>query len=145
VRGWRDILFRVYNNISRHHIIVIAAGVTFYTLLAVFPAIAALISVYGLFADPSTIATHLDKVADLLPGGAIDVIREQMTRVASQGRATLGVTFVSSLAISLWSANAGMKSLFEALNIVYAEDEKRGFLRLNAVSLTSRWQASCSH
>ena len=135
-RGWKEILIRVYNNISRHHIIAIAAGVTFYTLLAIFPAIAALISVNGLFGDPSTIATHLDKISDLLPGGAIDVIRDQMTRVASQGHGTLGFTFVSSLAISLWSSNAGVKSLFEALNIVYAEEEKRGFLKLNSVSLS---------
>jgi membrane protein len=134
-RGWKDILLRVYNNISRHHIIAIAAGVTFYTLLAIFPAIAALISVYGLFGDPSALAAQLDKVSDLLPGGAIDLIRDQMTRLASQGRGTLGFAFVASLAVSLWSANAGIKSVFEALNIVYAEDEKRGFLKLNALSL----------
>jgi membrane protein len=109
--------------------------VTFYTLLAIFPAIAALVSLYGLFADPATISTHLDKVSDLLPGGAAEIIRDQMTRVASQGGGKLGVTFIVSLGISLWSANAGIKSLFEALNIVYAEDEKRSFIKLNAVSL----------
>jgi membrane protein len=136
VRGWKDILLRVYKNISRHHIIAIAAGITFYTLLAIFPAIAALVALYGLFADPSTIATQLDKVGDILPGGAIDIIRDQMTRVASQGSSTLGLTFLGSLAVSLWSANAGIKSLFEALNIVYAEEEERGFIKLNAVSLS---------
>jgi membrane protein len=134
-RGWKDILLRVYENIGRHHIIAIAAGITFYALLAIFPAIAALVSLYGLFADPAAISSHLDQVSGVLPGGAIDVIRDQMTRVASQGSSTLGVTFVVSLAVSLWSANAGIKSVFEALNIVYAEDEKRGLVRLNAVSL----------
>src|SRR5690242_6295704 len=126
-RGWKDILLRVYKNISRHHIIAIAAGITFYTLLAIFPAIAALVALYGLFADPSTIAAQLDKVGDILPGGAIDIIRDQMTRVASQGSSTLGLTFLASLAVALWSANAGIKSLFEALNIVYGEEEERGF------------------
>jgi membrane protein len=133
--GWKDIFLRVYGNISKHHIIAIAAGVTFYTLLAVFPAIAALVALYGLFADPSTIANQLGRVSDLLPGGAIEIMRDQMTRVASQGGGTLGVTFIVSLAVSLWSANAGIKSVFEALNIVYAEDEKRSFVKLNAVSL----------
>jgi membrane protein len=64
------------------------------------------------------------------------VIRDQVTRVASQGRTTLGATFVVSLLVSLWSANAGMKSLFDALNLVYNETEKRGFFKLNLVSLT---------
>jgi membrane protein len=135
VRGWKDILLRVYQNISRHHLIAIAAGVTFYSLLAIFPAIAALVALYGLFADPGTIATQLDNVSGFLPGGAIDILRDQMTRVASQGGGKLGITFVVGLGASLWSANAGMKSLFEALNIVYGEDEKRGLIKLNAVSL----------
>src|SRR5205807_2953170 len=114
-RGWKDILVRVYQNIGRHHIIAIAAGVTFYTLLAIFPAVAALVALYGLFADPSTISSQLDQVSGLLPGGAIEIVRDQMTRVASQGGGTLGVAFVVSLAMSLWSANAGIKSMFEAL------------------------------
>jgi membrane protein len=134
-RGWWDIVVRVYHNISEHHVVVVAAGVTFYSLLAIFPAIAALVSLYGLFADPSTISAQLQSLGDILPGGALDVIREQMTRVASQGNKTLGLTFLVSLAVSLWSANAGIKSLFEALNIVYGEDEKRGLIKLNAVSL----------
>jgi len=72
----------------------------------------------------------------LVPSGAIEVIRDQITRVASQGRTTLSLTFIVSLLISLWSANAGMKSLFDALNLVYNETEKRGFFKLNLVSLT---------
>jgi membrane protein len=71
----------------------------------------------------------------LLPGGAVDVIRDQLTRVASQRGSTLGVTFIVGLAVSLWSANAAMKSIFDTLNIVYAEREKRGLVLLNAVSL----------
>src|SRR5204862_7193977 len=110
-------------------------GVTFYVLLAIFPAIAALISVYGLFADPATIATHLDSIARCVPGGAIEVIRDQMNRLTSQGAGTLGVAFAVSLGISLWSANAGIKALFDALNIVYNEKEKRSFVRLNLISL----------
>ncbi|MBR1004435.1 MULTISPECIES: YihY/virulence factor BrkB family protein [Bradyrhizobium] len=134
-RGWKDILWRVYANIGAHRILALAAGMTYYSLLAIFPAIAALVAIYGLFADPSTIGKHLDDVAGFIPGGAVDVAREQLTRVATKGNKTLGFAFASGLVISLWSANAAMKSLFDTLNIVYGEQEKRGFFKLNAISL----------
>jgi membrane protein len=135
-RGWKDILLRVYSNISEHRVLALAAGMTYYSLLAIFPALAALVAIYGLFSDPTAIARHLDQVSGFLPGGAVDVARDQLTRVASKGGGTLGATFVIGLGISLWSANAAMKSLFDTLNIVYGEQEKRGFLALNAVSLS---------
>ena len=136
VRGWKDILLRIWKNIGKDRVVVVAAGVTFYSILALFPAIAALVALYGLFADPAAITSHLDSIAGVVPGGAIEVMRDQITRVASQGRTTLGVTFVVSLLVSLWSANAGIKSLFDALNLVYNESEKRSFVKLNLVSLT---------
>lgn len=135
-RGWKDILIRVYKNIGEDRVMLVAAGVTFYSLLAIFPAIAALVALYGFFADPASIAGHLDAAAGVLPSGALDVIRDQMNRVASQGNTKLGVAFIIGFLISLWSANAGMKSLFDALNLVYDEPEKRGFIKLNLVSLT---------
>jgi len=134
-RGWKDILLRTYRNISDHRVVALAAGITFYSLLAIFPAIAALVAIYGLFADPGTLATHLDNLSGLLPSGAMDVIGDQLTRVASQGRGTLGLTFLVSLGVSLWSANAAIKSIFDTLNVVYSEREKRSFVRLNAISL----------
>lgn len=135
LRGWKDILLRVYDNISEHRVLALAAGMTYYSLLAIFPALAALVAIYGLFSDPASIAKHLDQVSGILPGGAVDVAREQLTRVASKGNQTLGLTFAIGLAISLWSANAAMKALFDTLNIVYGEKEKRGFVKLNAASL----------
>ena len=135
VRGWKDILLRVYVNISRHRIFALAAGMTYYSILAIFPAIAALVAIYGLFSNPTTIARHLDQLGGFLPGGALDVAREQLTRVALKGSHTLGATFLIGLATSLWSANAAMKSLFDTLNIVHGEEEKRGFITLNAISL----------
>ncbi|HEY7004889.1 MAG TPA: YihY/virulence factor BrkB family protein [Sphingomicrobium sp.] len=134
-RGWKDILWRVYGNIGEHRILALAAGMTYYSLLAIFPAIAALVAVYGIFADSGSIAKHLDDVAGFVPAGAVDVAREQLTRVATKGDKTLGFTFAIGLVISLWSANAAMKSLFDTLNIVYGEQEKRGFVKLNAISL----------
>jgi len=133
--GWKQILWRVYNNVSTHRVMAIAAGVTFYSLLAIFPAIAALVSLYGLFADTNSITAQLDNLNSVLPSGAIEVVRDQLERVTAQGQGTLSLTFGISLATSLWSANAGMKAFFDALNIIYGEDEKRGFFALNAVSL----------
>jgi membrane protein len=134
-RGWKDILLRVYNGIGEDRILMNAAGVTFYALLALFPAIAAFVSIYGLFADPQTIMSHLDVLAGILPGGGMAVIQEQFTRLVAQpsGALTLGVVF--GVLTSLWSANGGMKGLFDALNVVYGEEEKRGFFRLNLTSL----------
>lgn len=136
VKGWKDILLRVYSNIGDHRVLALAAGMTYYSLLAIFPALAALVAIYGLFSDTGTIAKHLDQASGFVPSGAIDVAREQLTRVASKGHQTLGLTFGVGLAISLWSANAAMKSLFDTLNIVFGEKEKRGFLSLNALSLS---------
>ena len=134
-RGWRDVLLRVFHNISDHRIMDLAAGVTFYSLLALFPAIAALVAIYGLFADPATLSTDLDKMSGVLPGGAIEVLHDQLARLVAQRGSTLGLTFIVSLAVSLWSANAAMKSLFDTLNVVYCEREARGLVRLNAQSL----------
>jgi membrane protein len=134
-RSAKGLALQIWQNIGDHRVIALAAGITYYSLLAIFPAIAALVSIYGLFADPATIATELNSASDILPGGAISVIGDQLTRVASQDSRALGLTFLVGLGVSLWSANAGIKSLFDALNIVYGEREKRSFIVLNAVSL----------
>ncbi len=134
-RGWKDVLVRLYEDVSEHRVLAFAAGMTFYSLLAIFPGLAALVAIYGLFADPASIAAHLGQMNGILPGGAIEIARDQLTRVASKGSQALSITFIVSLAISLWSANAAMKSLFDALNVVYGERERRGFIKLNAISL----------
>jgi membrane protein len=134
-RAWIEIARLLYSAIGQHRVVFIAAGVTFFILLAMFPAIAALVSIYGIFSDPGTIRAHLDDLSSFLPGGAIEVIGDQLGRVASGGKTTLGATFLFTLALSLWSANAGMKALFDALNIVYDAEERRGLIKLNAMSL----------
>ncbi len=128
-------LLGVYRSIADDRILANAAAVTFYALLALFPGIAALVSIYALFADPRSIAQHLDAVSSVLPSGAIDVIRDQLNRIADQPPETLGISFIVGLFVSLWSANGGIKALFDALNVVYGEKEERSFLGLNAVSL----------
>jgi membrane protein len=134
-RGWKDILWRTYQQIGENRLFAVAAGVVFYGLLALFPALTAFVSLYGLFAKASSINDHLSAVAGFLPGGAVDIVREQVTRLVSKGDAKLGIGFIVGLGIALWSANAGMKAIMDALNVVYEEKEKRGFVKLNLVSL----------
>jgi membrane protein len=135
-RGWKDILLRVYRGIADDRVLANAAAVTFFALLALFPGIAALVSIYGLFADAGTIGKQLDALALILPGGAIEVIGGELSRLTSQPPAAMGFGFIFTLLLSLWSANGGIKALFDALNTVYEEEEKRSFIKLNALSLT---------
>jgi membrane protein len=134
-KGWKDIAWRVYEGFQNDRVLLVAAGVTFYALLALFPATAAIVSLYGLFADAATINEHLRLVSGFLPEGALEVIGDQVKRIASQGQATLGFAFLGTLALSLWGANAGTKAIFDALNIIYKEHEKRSFIRLTLLSL----------
>lgn len=133
--GWKDILIRVKDGLSKNRVVAVGAGIAFYALLAIFPAVAALVALYGLFADPAVVGSHLDNLGSFVPGGGMDLIRSQIDHVTSQGSQTLGLTFIIGLAGSLWSANAGTKALFDALNVVYEEREQRGVFRLNAASL----------
>ena len=135
-RGWKDILWRTYQQIGEDRVVAVAAGVVFYGLLALFPAITAFVSLYGLFAKASTINDHLAFAAGILPSGAVDIIRDQVTRLVSKGDVKLSFGFIVGVGTALWSANAGMKALMDALNLVYDEKEKRGFFKLNLVSLT---------
>jgi membrane protein len=133
--GWKDILWRTYARIGDDRLLAVAAGVVFYGLLALFPALTAIVSLYGLFAKASTISEHLSLVSGVLPGGAVQIIEEQVNRIVAKGDTKLSFAFASSLAFALWSANAGMKAVIDALNVAYGEKEKRGFIKLNLVSL----------
>jgi membrane protein len=134
-RGWQDILWRVWTEIGDDRVFALAAGVAYYALLALFPAIGVIVSLYGFLADPVTVEQNIGNLAFILPSGGLQLIGDQLHRITSQPSQALGIVFFTSLAISLWSANAGVKALFDALNVVYDETEKRGFFRLNAVSL----------
>jgi YihY family inner membrane protein len=134
LKGWKDILWRTYERIGEDRLLAVAAGVVFYGLLALFPAVTAMVSLYGLFAKASTINEHLSAVAGLLPEGGVSIVRDQVDRLAAKGDAKLGLGFVIGLAIALWSANSGMKAILDALNVVYEEREKRGFIKLTLIS-----------
>ena len=132
--GWKDILWRVYRETMRDKLPIVAAGITFYTLLAIFPALGAFVSLYGLFADVSLVQRQLQDLAPVVPPSVLQIIGEQMMRLAGQHGAKLSTAFLISLLISVWSAHAGMKVLFEGLNVTYDEEEKRDFVRRTAMT-----------
>ena len=134
-KGWKDILWRVYNQVGEDRLLAVAAGAVFYMLLALFPAVTALVSLYGLFTDASVINEHLSLLGGVMPGGAIDIVREQVTRLTETSNNALGFGFFFGLLLALWSANAGIKAIIDALNVVYDEREKRSFIKLTLVAL----------
>jgi membrane protein len=133
--GWKDILRGTYRSIEEDRVLAVAAGVTFFGLLAVFPAIGAIVSLYGLFADGATIRDNLDRLSSILPGGALEIVGDQVQRVTSAGSGTLSFSFLIGLAIAIWGANAGVKAVFDAINVAYGAKEERSFLKLNLTSL----------
>jgi membrane protein len=134
-KRWRDVVLRVFHGISEDRITTISGGVTFFVLLALFPGLAGLISLYGLFADSGTIGQHLSSLEGILPDGGLQILRDQLHQLSAQPPQKLGFATVVSLAISLWSANGGVKAMFEGLNAVFEEQEKRSFIKLNLISL----------
>lgn len=127
--GWKDIFWRTYRHVTRDSLPSAAGGVSFYILLATFPAITAFISVYGLFLDPVTIASHLNGLSAILPEDAFKLIAGQIMRLADQKREVLGATLAVSTLLALWSANAGMNALLIGLNVAYSEREKRFYFQ----------------
>ena len=134
-RGWKDVVVRTYRRIQDNRVLAVAAGVAFYSLVALFPAIAAGVSSYALFANVATIGKHLSIASDIIPAGSLDLLSAEITRIAAKSDGKLTFGFLLGLGIALWSSNAGMKAIFDALNIIYDEDEKRGLIWLNVVSL----------
>ena len=133
--AWKHILWRIYQRTNDDRLLATAAGVVFFGLLAIFPAVTALVSSYGLFADPRTVGANLQTLAVMLPEGSFQIVQDQIARVLAKGNAALGGTFLFGLALALWSANAGVKAIIDALNVVYEVRETRNFPKLNLLSL----------
>ena len=134
-RGWCQVVKRTYADIGEHRVLAEAASVTYYALLAIFPALAALVSLYGLFADPQTIEQQLRQLSAVIPGGGMQIIGQQLQSLSSKNGGALSVGVVIGLLVSLWSASSAVKSLFDALNAIYDESEKRSFMRRTLIAL----------
>jgi membrane protein len=134
-RGLRDVFWRVFSSVTEDRVTLIAAGVTYYLLLALFPAATVLVSIYGFVADPVTIAERIATLSSIMPADALDIFLDQVRALAQERSATLSIGLAGGLALALWSANNGIKALFEAMNVAYGEKEKRSLVRLNLASL----------
>lgn len=132
--GWRDIAWRIVQSVPEDRIFATAGSVAFFTLLSFFPAVAVIVSLYGIFADASTIGGHLALLGGILPEGVIGLIRDQVATIVSKQTQALSTAFAIGLGTALWSANSGIGALFDALNVVYGEKEKRSILRFYATT-----------
>lgn len=132
IKGWGSIVFRVKGNLADNHIPIIAAGIAFYALLAIFPGLVAIASIYGLVGDPTDIQWQFSAFGSFLPGEAQMLLSKQLRRITAHAPNTLSVGVIVGVAVALWGAIRGMKAFIIALNIVYEENEKRGFLKLHA-------------
>lgn len=133
--GWKDIFKRVKDQLGEDHIDIIAPGVAFYFFLAVFPLLVTAISIYGLVTEPAEVEQHLAQITSALPEQAHEILAERMKNIAGQSDGALGWGLVLSILISLWSANQGTKYLFRGINIAYDEENERGFIKENALTL----------
>ena len=133
-RGWIQVVKRGWKRAKADQVPLLAAGVAFYAFMAIFPALIAVVSIYGLFADPSTIANQLNSLTDTLPDAARQVITDQVTAL-SMRRQTLGVSLILSLLVALWSASAGTSNLLTAISVAYDQHEERGFVKMRLLSL----------
>jgi membrane protein len=125
LRGWWQVAQRVWTESGRDNLSVVAAGCAFYALFSIFPALSALILIYGLTADPATVENRFSMLEDLLPKQAFDVVLEQVHRLVTAPTQTLGWSLIVSLGLAFWSSAYGAQALFAALNIAYEEPEKR--------------------
>ena len=133
--GWRAVLRAVASRFSKDRVMDEAASVAFYTLLALFPALAALVALYGLVANPSGLFSRLDLVPSLVPNWGVQILQQVLRSLTARSRHTLGLGLGVSLVTALWSSNRGIRSLFRALNAVHGVREERGFLHFTAVTL----------
>jgi membrane protein len=133
-RGWWDIVMRVKDNNSRHNVSLVAAGMAFYTFLAIPSAITALVSLYGLIFDPRNVERQVETMQGVLPGEAVNVLSGQLQAITSRPASTLGIGLVVSIVLAIWSARSATSSMITALNITYEEPERRNFIWLQAIS-----------
>lgn len=133
-KGWLDILTRTWQQLNEDNLTVVAAGVAFYGFVAVVPALAALVAIYGLVADPAQVTDQVTALASIVPGEALPLLRDQMIRITSDNQAA-GIGAAIGLGLALFSSSNAVKAMISGLNIAYDETEKRSFLRLTVLSL----------
>ena len=134
-RGWKDVLARTFAEAKSDQLSLLAAGVAFFGLLALVPGLFALVSIYGLVADPADVAGHVQDLLGTAPAEVRNFIEQQLESVTGSDEGAAGIGAAIGIAVALWSASSGMKHMIDALNAAYDEDEGRGFVKVRALSL----------
>jgi membrane protein len=129
------VLKRVKAEVKDDNVGLLAAGVAFYAMLAIFPAIIAVVTVYGMVADPDQVKTQVGELAKSLPAGADELLEDQLANIVNAGRQALSIGLALSLLALLWSVSSGVQGLIKSLNVIYDEKETRGFVKLRGLSL----------
>lgn len=129
VVGWWDIVKRIFKQMNEDNLSLVAAGVAFYALLAIFPAIAAVVSIYAYFSSPTDISEHLSLFVTLLPDSSRELILSQVSSLAQSSNASLSISALGTLVLTIWSSSKGSQALITACNISYREYEKRSFFK----------------
>lgn len=134
-QGWKDIIKRTGASIKEDNIQLMAAGLAFYTMLAIFPALIALVSIYGLVSDPADVQNQIESIAGALPSETSSLIESQLTAIVEGSSQALGWASAIAILGALWSASSGMQQGIKAINLAYDEEETRGFFKLRGVAL----------
>jgi membrane protein len=133
--GWMDILWRTYTEMNSDRLLYIAGGVAFFVLLAIFPAVTALVSACGLFFNATTIANDFGMLQGVVPANVLGLVNDQADRIAAHSGGALSLGIIVGILVSLWSAMSGVKAVVDALNVIYEQRETRSFVRLNVVAV----------
>lgn len=134
-RGWWDIAMRIAKRLGPDNVSLVSGGLAMYTLLSVFPAIAALVAIYGMFATPADVLRDMKSFSGVMPPGTWNIFNSQLQTLVRQHQGTLTTGAVIGVVLALWSASSAMSALMSATNIAYAEREKRGFIRLTLLAI----------
>lgn len=135
LKGWKDVLLRTKDEVQRDQLTLTAAAVAFYAMLAIFPGLIGLVSIYGLLFDPAEIEAHVSSVSSLLPEEARVLLLDFLRGAVNAREKTLGFTALLGLLAALWSASSGTASAMTAINIAYDEVDKRGFIRSRILAM----------
>lgn len=133
--GWKDVLWRTFHGVNDKNLFLIAGGVTYYVLLALFPALVALVSLYGLAFNPSAVETQVNAMSGVLPSSARELVGTELHQIVSASGGALSTGAIIGVLFALWTASRGMSGMMSAMDVAYGETETRSFIRFNLVAL----------
>lgn len=134
-KGWKDTLTRVKKEINHDRVSMVSAAMAYYALFAFIPALTSVVLIYAWISDPSEIAGHIAYAKRILPSDILNTVNEQLQALASKGSSKLGFGAIFSLLLSTYSASKGTAAVIDAMNIIYEEQDKRGFIKRTALAI----------